>query len=464
MALKLSVQDFVQRARSRHGDTYDYSRVQYKSMAERVVIVCRVHGPFTQIATNHLAGRGCARCAEANGKGGSQRTREQFIAAARKVHGEWYSYDEVHYKNAVTKVNITCPKHGTFSQQANSHLRGAGCGKCADALASKRMRFDNSHFLEKARARHGDEFDYSRVKYERALKPVEIVCRTHGVFRQAPAMHWAGQRCPKCAYERQGLAQRSTNDEFISQARAVHGDKYDYNETRYVKRTERIHIRCNLHGIFEQSPDSHLSGKGCRECAKLTISQKQRRTLESFVHAARAMHGDQYDYSNVEYTSARAQVVIVCRKHGRFRQVADVHLSGSGCRRCASEELPGAYSLKRFREDVALAQSEGHIYYVRLSNQEETFYKVGITRNSVSQRFAGTGYTLKVLGVRSLPLLQAFELEQLLIADFVSKHRYRPYRWSAAGQRHGGHSECFSRPLSNEHCALFDGEVIRRRD
>lgn len=59
-----STEDFVRSARERHGGTYDYSKVEYKSFREKVEIVCKVHGSFWQVAGFHLANRnGCPSCA-----------------------------------------------------------------------------------------------------------------------------------------------------------------------------------------------------------------------------------------------------------------------------------------------------------------------------------------------------------------------------------------------------------------
>ena len=49
---------------------------------------------------------------------------------AAAAHSSFYSYDNVEYKNSNTKVLITCPVHGDFSQTPHDHLSGSGCPKC----------------------------------------------------------------------------------------------------------------------------------------------------------------------------------------------------------------------------------------------------------------------------------------------------------------------------------------------
>ena len=58
-----------------------------------------------------------------------------------------------------------------------------------------------------------------------------------------------------------------TTQEFIDRAHAVHGDKYGYALSVYKSARENILIYCQKHGVFEQRPNDHLSGKGCRKCS-----------------------------------------------------------------------------------------------------------------------------------------------------------------------------------------------------
>lgn len=57
-------------------------------------------------------------------------------------------------------------------------------------------------------------------------------------------------------------------------------------------------------------------------------------TTSSFIEAARQIHSDTYDYSQVEFTTIRSPVEIVCKKHGPFMQDPYSHLKGAGCARC----------------------------------------------------------------------------------------------------------------------------------
>ena len=203
MRRKLTTEEFIARAKEKHGDKYDYSLVEYKNNKDYVTIICPVHGEFTQKAGDHMRGCGCNKC-----KLESQtKDKEYFIKKARAIHGNKYDYSKVVYKNVHFPVTITCPIHGDFEQRPREHWR-YGCRKCgweaSGKSASKNLRKDKRYFIEKAQAVHGDLYDYSLVDYKGNDKKVKIICKKCGThFEQRPANHYYGQGCPQCLERQQ---------------------------------------------------------------------------------------------------------------------------------------------------------------------------------------------------------------------------------------------------------------------
>ena len=70
--------------------------------------------------------------------------------------------------------------------------------------------------------------------------------------------------------------QRKTTEQFVAEARAIHGDKYDYSEVEYIGCTIPVKINCPIHGSFYQQPTLHLAGRGCMRC---NMSGVKRTTL-----------------------------------------------------------------------------------------------------------------------------------------------------------------------------------------
>jgi Zn finger protein HypA/HybF involved in hydrogenase expression len=165
---------------------------------------------------------------------------------------------------------------------------------------------------------------------------VSIVCTEHGIFQQRPDSHLQGNGCPKCGSIKKGESRNKGLKYFIEQAKLVHGDKYDYSDTVYLGMRKKLFIRCPHHGIFEQCSYNHLIGQGCPECKRLRISDLGRKDVSTFIKDSIIIHGNKYDYSQVNYKSARIKVCILCPKHGKFYQTPTSHLHGSGCPRCGS--------------------------------------------------------------------------------------------------------------------------------
>jgi hypothetical protein len=167
------------------------------------------------------------------------------------------------YKDQSTAVFIKCEKHGNFSQTPKAHLRGNGCPHC-----SGRAKFDNKTFIEKAYIVHGNTYGYAHVQYEGNNTKLKIECKKHGIFRQAARSHLNGMGCAQCAHEKCSREYTLTTDEFIAKSHSVHGHEYDYALVNYTNSKTKVSIKCKSHGLFQQSPSSHLSGAGCPKCAK----------------------------------------------------------------------------------------------------------------------------------------------------------------------------------------------------
>lgn len=256
-----------------------------------------------------------------------------FVADAIAIHGDKYNYSLVEYINNKTAVTIICPEHGLFKQAPNPHLRGSGCSVCGRIKANSKIRSCTTDFIVKARIKYGNKYDYSNVIYEGNKKKVSITCSKHGEFKQKPNSHLCGYGCPKCGQDRSYWNKLDTQ-EFLNKARIIHGNKYDYGQAVYIKSSEKVAIKCLLHGIFYQTPNAHLVGSGCPDCGDRIRHEKKVGTTEEFIYRAKIKHGDKYDYSSVNYVRARLKTEIICPTHGSFFQTPASHLSGQGCPIC----------------------------------------------------------------------------------------------------------------------------------
>ncbi len=123
---------FITKAKSIHGGIYDYSNTKYTSVDDKVEIICPTHGSFFQTPRNHLYKKcGCNACAVDRSKLTNTKSLDQFIHEAKIKHSSKYDYSKVKYINANESIEIICPTHGSFFQKPTTHIRGHGCKKCA---------------------------------------------------------------------------------------------------------------------------------------------------------------------------------------------------------------------------------------------------------------------------------------------------------------------------------------------
>lgn len=233
-------EEFIKRAIQKHGEKYDYSKVEYVSINKKVIII--LDGvEYLQTPVKHLMGR----CPEKNTP---KMTQEEFINKAIKVWGNKYDYSLVDYKGADKKIKIIYDGI-IFEQNAFSHLSG----NCPENRIST-----TENFIRLAKKTHKDRYDYSMTRFTGINNSVLIGYK--GVFyTQSPYSHIRGRR-PEL------LKRKKSNNKFIQDANNTHDYKYCYDKVEYVKNSEKVIITCRLHGDFEQTPQCHLLGQGCSKC------------------------------------------------------------------------------------------------------------------------------------------------------------------------------------------------------
>lgn len=205
-----------------------------------------------------------------------------------------------------------------------------------------------SDFIMRSQNVHGDRYDYSKSVYGGVYEKIEIICKEHGSFWQLPQVHWKGCGCPACAHESISRKKiRYDTDSFIEKSRTIHGNKYDYSHTIYVGYQKKIKIICPIHGLFLQTPDSHLRGCGCPVCGHVKTANKQTSNTAEFIKKANVIHNNKYDYSKVSYIRKNIPITITCPIHGNFEMRPDNHLSGQGCPRCGKEKTRTKLSLSQ---------------------------------------------------------------------------------------------------------------------
>ncbi len=159
---------------------------------------------------------------------------------------------------------------------------------------------------------------------------------------------------------------KKTTEQFITEARLKHGDKYDYSKAIYSTGKTKVIIICNKHGAFKQIAYNHLIGQGCPECGKLKCDEAKKCTQEEFITRAKIVHKGKYTYDKVDYVGTETKVTIICPEHGEFLQTPHSHLRGSGCNACG--RVLTADKQSNTKEDFIANANVTHKYKYSYSN------------------------------------------------------------------------------------------------
>jgi G:T-mismatch repair DNA endonuclease (very short patch repair protein) len=208
----LTTDEFIKRSLQVHNNLYDYSLVKYKSLKDKVKIICKIHGEFEQIAGVHLNGFNCAECYNDR----KRLTVEQFINKANIKHNNKYDYSLVDYKNNHTKVIIICPVHGEFIQSPGSHLYENGCPKCGHIISKPEVEIceflkENNIYFEQSNRTLIKPYELDIVIHDKKIAiefngtyyhSDKFIKRNHKEFNTADEYHqMKSNKCNQIGYK-----------------------------------------------------------------------------------------------------------------------------------------------------------------------------------------------------------------------------------------------------------------------
>ena len=271
MNSKYNTKSFIEISNKIHNNKYDYSKTIYTTYTNKVIITCLVHGDFTAIAVSHMTGADCYECGRIKClKNKMANISVKFFERAKELYGNKYSYSKFVSMN--DKMEIICPKHGKILMTPISHIRNgsSGCKLCGVDVRSKKKAITKEEFLIRSNKKHNNFYNYDKIDYKNLGSKICITCSVHGDFLQRAFTHIKGKGCRLCGILRRAKLKTLDLKEFIQRSKEIHGDKYDYSTVIYVHGRKKVDIKCSYHGIFKQTPEGHLSGRGCKKCIHTT--------------------------------------------------------------------------------------------------------------------------------------------------------------------------------------------------
>jgi ribosomal protein L37E len=195
--IRIPSEELIKTIHEKWGEYFKYINLSNDITKETVLkIVCPKHGFFEKLVLNHLK-YGCKECAYESISKKTKFTKDEIIYKFNKKWNNYYDYSKFEYISYNEKSIIICPKHGDFSQTPQIHLK-SGCSKCGYENVSTLRRYSLEQFIERAKLLHGDQYDYSKVKYKNSRNLILIICPVHGEFKQKAGSHLMGYGCKSC--------------------------------------------------------------------------------------------------------------------------------------------------------------------------------------------------------------------------------------------------------------------------
>jgi len=301
---RLKLPEVIERFKSVHGYTYDYSKVKYKNQITPITVICKEHGSFLITPQMHWKKVGCQKC---------KKSKKDEIE-------DWDDFEEVDLSK---------------KRYVSDEVRES-------------MRRPLSYWLKKFKEHYGDRFDYSELdKGIPSDNMITIICKEHGKFKYNINGHARGRHgCPKCNKH----PNRVSTEDWLKRIKKVHGNKYDISKVKNIKtRDDKILIGCSKHGEFSRIVRNFASGSGCSLCledAKKSRGYKKPHpslSQEKVIDRFKKVHGNRYDYSKVNYVNGGTKVIIICKEHGEFKTTPHIHKGGSNCKKCTDSNRRKGY-------------------------------------------------------------------------------------------------------------------------
>ena len=278
--------------------------------------------------------------------------------------------------------------------------------------------------IKRAENIHNNYYTYDNYVYSDSNTSSFITCPIHGDFLMSFSNHshkTKPQGCKKCTF----LLNR---EKLIERSNKLHNNKYDYSLiNKEIKSTEKIKIICPKHGVFELKASKHYTeGQGCKKCSQLGCPK-----LDDQVYINRLLNYKYEIKSELVDLKSTKELEVICKKHGVFHISVAHAVENRGCPTCAIEYRKNnlTFSKKNFR-DVCLKNNNGlGIFYIlRCFNEEEEFYKLGITSRSIEQRYNNKTlmpYDYEIIQEITDVANNIYNLEKICI-KILKKYKYTP--------------------------------------
>lgn len=176
-------QEFIQKAVSIHGNSYNYELSEYKGCAAKLKIFCNsCQRCFSQHAGNHLTGSGCPTCVKTATD--VKKTKSSIVVQDELIalHGKEFDYSSINYKNCSTKITVKCKKCGKeHPTYIHNHRVHAACPYC-QVSSGQRQIVDYIQGLLNTEIKINDREIIHPLELDIYLPQQKLAIEYHGLY------------------------------------------------------------------------------------------------------------------------------------------------------------------------------------------------------------------------------------------------------------------------------------------
>ena len=243
---------------------------------------------------------------------------EESLKEYININYENLDTSNIKFVNMKTEIELRCVKHNiTFTKIPNNIIYGrGGCVLCGKEKYKEKRSSNTEEFKEKVNKLYPNKYNLSKVNYISAIDYVIITCNTcYKTFKITPNNLLNGRGCPNCRLLKISKNHLLPFEDFENKANKVHNFKYIYFKDTYINRKTNTKIYCPIHDIyFWQTPQNHLKGERCSECANESRKETKRMPFSELKQKITDLYGDRFTLNESDYIKSSSLMKIHCNE------------------------------------------------------------------------------------------------------------------------------------------------------
>lgn len=260
-------------------------------------------------------------------------------------------------------------------------------------------RKTTEQFIRQSKNKFGDKFDYSKTVYKGAYKPIDIICRKHGVF-QTQGWHHISQvhgGCPECF--RESISSRSRKP--ISNV-AINDGEIDAVHTRIYQIWHGMIKRCHNDKV-QASHNAYRDASVCNDW--LTFS-----SFLNWVESSESGYMDGYDLDKdiLRKGNKLYSPDTCCFVHPRINKL----LIKQGRRTCKNMDLPLGVTFSKGKYTAYCSFGDKIKNLGSFLNPDDAFVAYKTAKESYIKEVAQDYYNNGLMHIRIYNALMNYEISK----------------------------------------------------